>query len=49
MQNLLSLLRARFARYAIRRRYHIVRSADVTAPGKPPEPGVTILSYDSFR
>jgi hypothetical protein len=49
MQGLLRLLRAGFAHYAIRRRNHMARSADVTVPGQPAEPGVTILSYDSFR
>ena len=49
MQSLLRLLRARFARYAARRRSHAAKPADIAAPGKPGEPNVTILSYDSFR
>ena len=46
MQSLLRLIRARFARYAMRRRKRAARPANVAVPGKPT---VTILSYDSFR
>jgi hypothetical protein len=49
MQGLLRLLRARFARYAARRRANTAKPADIAAPGTPGEPNVTILSYDSFR
>jgi hypothetical protein len=49
MQGLLRLLRDRFARYAARRRVNTAKRADIPAPGKPGEPNVTILSYDSFR
>ncbi len=49
MQSLLSLLRAGIARYAFRRRDHIAKPVGVAGQGTSAEPGVTILSYDSFR
>ena len=50
MQSLLRLLRARFARFSIRRRPKPAKATDPSVPSqKTTAPGTTILSYDSFR
>ena len=49
MQGLFRLFQARFARCALQRADRKATRAVVVASGKQAEPGVTILSYDSFR
>ena len=49
MQGLFRLFRARFSRCSVQRQERKAKSANSAALRKTAEPGVTILSYDSFR